>query len=173
MSKLNPLPSALSRAEFVEHFGGVYEHSPWIAKRVWDQGLGTDHDTPSELQSAMADALQHADQAEKLSLIRAHPDLAGKAAVRGELTEASTSEQAGAGLDECSKEEFSRFQELNAAYQAKFGFPFIMAVKGKHRSEILEAFELRIANSPEVEFETALEQINRIALLRLESMVLS
>lgn len=170
MTRLEPLPSALTRTEFVERFGGVYEHSPWIAEDLWDQGLSADHDTPEGLQSAMAAVLDAADREAKLALIRAHPDLAGKAAVRGELTEASTSEQAGAGLDQCTAQEFARFQELNATYQDKFGFPFILAVKGRHRTEILNAFETRISNSPEVEFDTALGQINRIALLRLEAM---
>jgi OHCU decarboxylase len=106
---------------------------------------------------------------EKLALLRAHPDLAGKLAV-GELTAASASEQAGAGLDRCTPEEFDRLQDLNARYKAKFGFPFIMAVKGRRRGEIIAAFGRRIENSPETEFETALAEVHRIALLRLMDM---
>jgi OHCU decarboxylase len=107
---------------------------------------------------------------EQLALINAHPDLAGKAAVRGELTASSTAEQAGAGISECTAEEFSRFTQLNDAYKAKFGFPFIMAVKGSNRHQILAAFEERIHNSPEQEFACALAEINKIALFRLQQL---
>ena len=107
---------------------------------------------------------------ELLDLINAHPDLAGKAAIAGELTEASTSEQAGAGIHECTEEEFARFTELNEAYKDKFQFPFIMAVKGSNRHQIIAAFEQRIHNSPEQEFITALQEINKIALFRLADM---
>ncbi len=164
------LPSSMDKPAFIDRFGDVYEHSAWIAEAVWDNGLIDKHDQKDGLASAMITVLEAADHEAKLALIRAHPDLAGKAAVRGELTEASTSEQAGAGLDKCSPEEFERFQELNSAYQAKFGFPFIFAVKGSTRYDILDAFEERIKNSPETEFETALEQINRIASFRLEGL---
>jgi 2-oxo-4-hydroxy-4-carboxy-5-ureidoimidazoline decarboxylase len=118
----------------------------------------------------MADLLLSAGHAEQLALINAHPDLAGKAAVRGELTEASTSEQSGAGIHECTAEEFQRFTELNDAYKAKFAFPFIMAVKGSNRHQILAAFEERIHNSTEAEFTRALTEINKIALFRLQAL---
>jgi OHCU decarboxylase len=118
----------------------------------------------------MAGVLAGADREAKFALIRAHPDLAGKAAVAGDLTADSASEQAGAGLDRCSPEEFARFQDLNAAYKGKFGFPFIIAVRGLGRTEILDAFERRIANDPEAEFATAIEQINRIARMRLAAL---
>ena len=111
-----------------------------------------------------------ADKALQLALINAHPDLAGKAAVRGELTEASTAEQSGAGIHLCSAAEFARFTELNAAYKAKFAFPFIMAVKGSNRHEILAAFEERIHNEVETEFARALAEINKIALFRLQAL---
>jgi 2-oxo-4-hydroxy-4-carboxy-5-ureidoimidazoline decarboxylase len=109
-------------------------------------------------------------EAEKLALIRNHPDLAGKAAIAGALTEASKSEQARAGLANCTPEEFRRFHELNAAYKQKFGFPFILAVGGRHRREILAAFEARIENDRDREFRTALSEIDKIARLRLEVM---
>lgn len=163
-------PAYLGRAAFVERFGSVYEHSAWIAEAVWEQGLTSSHDQVDTLAGAMADVLDASDDDAKLTLIRAHPDLAGKAAVRGELTEASTSEQAGAGLDQCSPEEFARFQELNDAYKEKFGFPFILAVKGKGRVEILAAFEARLTNDRETEFLNAIEQIHRIARLRLSEV---
>ena len=112
-------------------------------------------------------AAEGADRSAKLALIRAHPDLAGRLAIAGELTAASTSEQASAGLDHCTPEELARFQDLNQAYKARFDFPFIMAVKNRSRQEILAAFEARLANSPEQEFDTALAEIHKIALLRL------
>lgn len=167
---LTPNPAAMSRADFVSRFGGVYEHSPWIAERAWDLGLDDAHSRISGLHAALAAVLDAGTRDEQLALIRAHPDLAGKAAVRGELTEASTTEQAGAGLDQCTAEEFERFQTLNAAYKEKFGFPFILAVKGKNRHDILKAFESRIGNDADTEFSTAIGEINKIALLRLEAM---
>ena len=160
-------PTALSRQDFLATFGSVYEHSPWIAERAFDGGLNDGHDTVEGLHAAMVAVVAGADRAARLALLRAHPDLAGKLAIAGDLTESSLSEQAGSGLASCSPEEFRRFQELNGRYRAKFGFPFILAVKGRHRAEVLEAFEVRIENSPEQEFETALEQVHRIALLRL------
>lgn len=157
---------------FVEKFGGVYEHSAWIAEAVHRRGLSPGEDTPDGLASAMAAVLAHADHAAKLALIRAHPDLAGRAAIAGDLTDSSRSEQAGAGLDRCTPEEYRQFQELNDSYKEKFGFPFIIAVAGKTRQDILEAFKARIDNDPETEFRTALEQIDRIARVRLGKMAL-
>ena len=105
----------------------------------------------------------------KLDLLRAHPDLAGRLSL-AELTESSRSEQTGAGLDRCTPEELSEFQALNTAYIEKFGFPFIFAVKGYHRTDILEAFRVRVNHSREREFKTAIEQVHRIARLRLETI---
>jgi OHCU decarboxylase len=119
----------------------------------------------------MVDAMRRAPRARQLALIRGHPDLAGRAAIRGELTAASSSEQAGAGLDQCTPAEFRRFRELNERYQAKFHFPFILAVKGKSRHEVLAAFEQRLAHSPEAEFQEALDQIARIARFRLDDLI--
>jgi OHCU decarboxylase len=151
----------------VARFGGVYEHSPWIAEAAYDRGLTEAEDTPDGLAAAMAKVLAKADDAAKLALIRAHPDLAGRAAIAGELTDSSKSEQAGAGLDRCTPAEYARFQELNEAYKRKFGFPFILAVAGRTRQEILAAFEARVRNDRETEFRTAIDQINTIARLRL------
>jgi 2-oxo-4-hydroxy-4-carboxy-5-ureidoimidazoline decarboxylase len=106
----------------------------------------------------------------QLALLRAHPDLAGRLAVRGALTAESTAEQASAGLDRCTPEEFQRFTALNEVYKRKFPFPFIMAVKGRSRAEILEAFERRILNDEESEFRTALAEVHKIALLRLRDL---
>ncbi|WP_166366641.1 2-oxo-4-hydroxy-4-carboxy-5-ureidoimidazoline decarboxylase [Pseudomonas akapageensis] len=160
-------PSTLDRASFARAFADIYEHSPWVAEKAFDLGQGPEIDVIETLHQRMSDVLLSADHASQLALINAHPDLAGKAAVQGELTEASTNEQAGAGIHQCTAEEFQRFTELNDAYKAKFAFPFIMAVKGSNRHQILAAFETRIHNSVEAEFKEALAQINKIALFRL------
>ena len=171
MSRFQTLtPSSLSREAFIKAFADIYEHSPWVAERAWDLGQGADLDDVQTLHARMSDILSSADHATQLALINAHPDLAGKAAVQGQLTQASTDEQAGAGIHQCTPDEFARFTELNNAYKYKFQFPFIMAVKGSNRHQILAAFETRIHNSPEQEFKTALEQINKIALFRLNDM---
>jgi len=166
-----PLPSAMARDDFVDRFGDIYEHSPWVAERAFDQGLSADADSPERLVELMAGIMLSASREEQLALIRAHPDLAGKAAIAGELTDASRSEQAGAGLSQCTPEEFETFHRLNAAYKERFGFPFILAVAGKTRHDILESFRQRLKHDPETEFAEALEQINRIARFRLTAMV--
>jgi len=163
-------PSNLDRAAFVALHGRVYEHSPWIAEAVWDAGLTPACDTVEGLHQALAAIVDAAPRARRLALLGAHPDLAGRLAVRGELTAESTSEQASAGLDRCTPAEFRRFTELNDAYRRKFPFPFIMAVKGKSRGEILEAFERRIHHSEDVEFRTALLEVHKIALIRLRDL---
>lgn len=171
MSRFQTLtPSSLSRADFVDAFAEIYEHSPWVAEKAYDLGLDAQIDEIDGLHQRMADILLSASRDLQLALINAHPDLAGKAAIRGELTASSTSEQAGAGIHECTAEEFARFTELNDAYKAKFGFPFIKAVKGSNRHQILAAFEERIHNSPDQEFATALAEINKIALFRLQAL---
>ncbi|XKE44839.1 2-oxo-4-hydroxy-4-carboxy-5-ureidoimidazoline decarboxylase [Halomonas organivorans] len=164
---LSPRPSELCQAEFVEHYGDIYEHSPWVAELAWQRGLAPDQDSPEGLAEAMGRVLREAEPERQLEVIRAHPDLAGKAAVAGELTDDSTREQAGAGLDQCTPEEMARFERLNAAYKERFGFPFVMAVKGSDRHAILAAFETRLENDPAEERRTAIEQINRIAAFRL------
>jgi len=163
-------PSTLDRAAFIALQGHVYEHSPWIAAALWGAGLRPEHDEIEALHRDLAAIVEAAPRERQLALLIAHPDLAGRLAVRGELTAESSSEQAGAGLDKCSPEEFRRFTELNDAYKAKFGFPFILAVKGKARAEILHNFEHRIHNSPETEFRTALNEVHKIALLRLRDL---
>jgi len=170
MVKLKNKPSTMDRNSFIELFGGVYEHSPWVAKTLWDQGINGAHDEAVRLAADMATIVAAADGKTKLALINAHPDLAGKAAVRGELTASSTSEQAQAGLNECSPEEFERFQKYNEAYKAKFGFPFIKAVRNSNRFEILKGFEERLENDAETEFKTALAEIDKIAAFRLQDL---
>jgi OHCU decarboxylase len=163
-------PSALDRAAFVDLYGRVYEHSPWIAERLWSTGLNAGHDTVDGLHQALAAIVDAAPRDRQMALLNAHPDLAGRLAVRGELTSESTSEQASAGLDKCTPAEFQRLTALNEAYKRKFPFPFIMAVKGRSRAEILEAFERRIHHSEAVEFGTALAEVHKIALLRLHDL---
>jgi len=153
----------MSKAEFLAKFGPVYEASPWVAEGVWP-------DPPADregLAKAMAAVVDAAPREKKLALIRAHPELASRA----RMADASVKEQAGAGLDQCSPEEFEAFQRLNAAYNARFGFPFIVAVKGLTRADILAAFEARLANDPETEFATAIAQIHRIAGFRLADLM--
>ncbi len=151
--------------DFIARYAGIYEHSPWVAEHV--AVLAADIDDPERLAELMADCVDNASRERQLKLIRAHPDLAGKAQVAGELTEDSTEEQASAGLDQCSKLEYERFQALNDAYKEKFSFPFVMAVRQSNREDILDAFSTRLKNDYDAEFETALAEIHKIARLRL------
>lgn len=159
--------SDLSQAEFLARFGPVYEASPWVAEGVWPAVAAGRLDEREALARAMRAVVDAAPHEMKLALIRAHPELAS----RTRMAEASVREQSGAGLDQCSPAEFEAFQRFNAAYNARFGFPFIVAVKGLTRADILAAFEARLTNSPEVEFETAIAQIHRIAGFRLADLV--
>jgi OHCU decarboxylase len=160
--------NGFDRGTFVAAFGQVFEHSPWVADRAFAQAPFASVDA---LHAAMCDAMLDANQTEQLQLIRAHPSLAGKAALRGELTAASTREQQGAGLDQCSVEELERLTALNAAYQEKFGFPFIIAVRGLGRADIIAAMEQRLSRDIESEHAEALRQIERIAGFRLAAMI--
>ena len=164
-------PSAMDAAAFVAAYGGVYEHSPWVAERAHALELGPAHDTAVGLASALARAFRSASEQERLGVLLAHPDLAGKLAAAKRLTPESTAEQAGAGLDALTDAERARFTELNDAYKARFGFPFIIAVRGLSKDDILEAFETRVANGRDVEFATACAQVERIASLRLHDML--
>lgn len=159
----------MSASQFVTTYGGIYEHSPWVAEQV-EALFDPEQPDPETLARLMEDCVDNASRDMQLELIRAHPDLAGKAQVAGELTADSTEEQSRAGLDQCSAEEFERFQRLNADYKEKFGFPFIKAVRESNRAEILAAFETRLLNDYETEFETALQEIHKIARLRLKAM---
>ena len=159
----------MSSDDFVERYGGIYEHSPWVAERV-QVLLDKSEAAPELLASLMADCVDNASVDAQLQLIRAHPDLAGKAQVAGSLTEDSSDEQSRAGLDQCSAAEFEKFQELNTAYKDKFGFPFIMAVRESTRGEILKVFSARIENDYSSEFEAALQEIHKIARLRLKAL---
>ena len=158
----------MTTRDFISRYGGVYEHSPWVAEQVADMAAGIDD--AARIAELMADCVDNADTERQLALIRAHPDLAGRAHIAGELTDESTTEQASAGLDRCSRIEYERFQALNGAYKEKFRFPFVMAVRGSSRGEILDAFSQRLQNDYDLEFETALVEIHKIARMRLEAM---
>lgn len=163
----SPCPSAMTRADFVAAFGDVFEHSPWIAEATFEAGLGAACDNADGLHAAMVAVLRAASPERHLALIRAHPDLAGRLAAARSLTADSTAEQASAGLDALTPEERARFTALNDAYRARFGFPFILAVRGRTKAEILTAFETRLLHDPATERAEALRQIERIAWLRL------
>jgi OHCU decarboxylase len=164
-------PSSLTRTLFIERFGEVYEHSPWIAAAAYDGGLTNDADSANGLSKAMARAAALGTDEQKRALVLAHPDLAGRLAQAKTLTAASTMEQASAGLDHLTPDELARFTSLNDAYRARFGRPFIMAVKGKTKADILAAFERRLQNDDSAEMATALAEIDRIGALRLEDIL--
>ena len=164
-------PSELSSADFVEIFGSIYEHSSWVAESLVAQAKAAELDTLTDMQAAMRDVVETADEETKLALIRAHPDLAGKAAMSGELTVESTSEQVSAGLDQLTEAEFAMFQSLNDEYLQKFEFPFIKAIKRSNKVLILAAYEERLPNNAAVEFRTALDEIHKIAGFRLADLI--
>ncbi|WOI56554.1 allantoinase PuuE [Palleronia sp. LCG004] len=160
-------PSEMSRDEFVTAFGGIFEHSPWVAEAAHALELGPAHDDAVGLASAMARGFRRETDEARRAVLKAHPDLAGKLAAAKRLTEESTSEQASAGLDALTDAERARFTELNDAYQAKHGFPFIIAVRDHDKAGILDAFERRVGNDSAAEFREACRQVERIAELRL------
>src|SRR5512133_1307949 len=160
LAELNAMPAA----DFTARLGGIFEHSPWVAERA---AARRPFASVAQLHAAMADVVRSASGDERLRLIRVHPELAGRAAVRGELTDESTREQKGAGLDQCNVEEFERMHDLNRRYKAKFGFPFVIAVRGHDRGSILRAFAERLENAREAEAAEWIEQIIRIGGFRL------
>ncbi|MFT4782453.1 MAG: OHCU decarboxylase [Paracoccaceae bacterium] len=160
-------PSEMTRATFVSEFGGIFEHSPWIAEGAHGLELGPTHDTAQGLHSALARTFRTALRDRRLGVLTAHPDLAGKLASAKLLTPASAAEQASVGLDALTDHERNSFMALNDAYTAKFGFPFIIAVRDNTKTTISTAFQRRIANDPETEFSEACSQVERIAELRL------
>lgn len=161
----------IDRKEFVDRFGGVFEHSPWIAERAFDNGRIVTPLRPGPVHDALCAEFRAASHDERMGVLCAHPDLAGKLAIAGVLTADSKSEQAGAGLDRLSAEEHARFTELNTRYMRDFGFPFIIAVKGHDKDSILAAFEIRVGNDTETEFETACAQVEKIAGFRIASIL--
>ncbi len=160
-------PSQMDRDAFVAAFGSIFEHSPWIAEAAHALELGRTHDTARGVHSALARIFRSASDDQRLAVLRAHPDLAGKLAAARRLTEESTSEQASAGLDALTDAERAAFTQMNDAYTARFGFPFIIAVRDYDKAGILAAFKRRIENSRAAEFTEACRQVERIAELRL------
>jgi len=165
------IPSKMAQPAFVETFGGVFEHSPWIAERAFELEIGPAHHTAIGIHSLMCRVFRSAPDEERLKVLKAHPDLAGRLAQAQRLTADSSKEQAAAGLDALTDDERARFTSLNEAYITRFDFPFIMAVKGRTKNEILTAFETRIDNDRETEFATACREVERIARLRLNDML--
>ncbi|MHA3915210.1 allantoinase PuuE [Halovulum sp. GXIMD14793] len=164
-------PSQMGRDDFVTRYGNIFEHSQWVAERAFELELGPSHDTAIGLQNALARAFRAASNDERLGVLRAHPDLAGKLAAAKRLTAESTAEQASAGLDALTDAERTAFTDLNTRYTEKFGFPFIIAVKGLGKDDILSAFQTRIDNDRDTEFAQACRQVERIALLRLKDIL--
>jgi OHCU decarboxylase len=161
--KLHEL-NTMDQAQFVSAIGWVFEHSPWVAERAW-------HERPfaalDVLSRAMNQIVESATAAEQLALLRAHPDLG----TRAKVSLSSEREQAGAGLDKLTPEEHERLLRLNTAYKEKFGFPFLYAVKGSSKFDILDALSSRLQRMPAEEFATALQQVYRIARFRLEEII--
>jgi OHCU decarboxylase len=165
------VPSQMERAEFVDRFGSIFEHSPWIAERAFDGELSPASDTATGLHFALRTQFRIATEKERLGVLTAHPDLAGKLAQAKRLTEASTAEQSSAGLDALTDAERAQFEQLNAAYVEKFGFPFIIAVRDNTKETIMSAMKSRLDNDRATELATASTQVERIALLRLRAML--
>ncbi|PCJ90478.1 MAG: polysaccharide deacetylase [Hyphomicrobiales bacterium] len=165
------VPADMDKAAFVESFGSIFEHSPWIAERAHALELSPAHNTAIGVHSALARMFRSASHDERLGVLNAHPDLAGKLSQAKRLTAESTAEQASAGLDALTDDERTHFQTLNAKYTGKFGFPFIIAVKGLNKGQILEAFNTRIDHDADTEFNAACAQVERIALLRLKDLL--
>ena len=165
-------PHQMQEAEFIDYFGSVFEHSPWIAQAVYDGEIGPAHDHAPALHAAMAQVFRAASVDQRRDVLLAHPDLAGKLAAAGRLTQASTDEQASAGLDLLTDDERANFTDLNTRYKDQFGFPFIIAVKGLTKSDILKAFKTRVNNSADDEFETACREVEKIARLRLNDLLM-
>jgi OHCU decarboxylase len=164
-------PSQMTRDRFIERFGSIFEHSAWIADRAFDLELGPAHDGATGLHNALTRMFRSATRDERLGVLKAHPDLAGKLAAAKRLTPESTAEQASAALDALTDDERSHFQRLNADYVSKHGFPFIIAVRDNTKASILHAFQTRLANDTATEFTTACAQVERIAELRLKDLL--
>lgn len=160
--------NGMTREQFLAAIGFLFEHSPWIVEAAWARRPFADR---ADLHAGLVEVVGQAPLDRQVALIRAHPDLAVRAALAGELTAASTREQASAGLDRLSPEEYRRFHQLNDAYRARFGFPFIIAVRENSKESILRSFETRLENEPDAEVATALAEIGKIVRLRLADAV--
>jgi OHCU decarboxylase len=154
-------------ADFVERYGPLFEHSPWVAECGWEKRPFTDRD---DLHAKLCEAMYEAPREQQLDLIRAHPDLAGRAAIEGTLTPDSAREQSSAGLDRLSAEQYEAFTRTNTAYRERFGFPFVVCVREHDKASILATAEARLQHDPEQEVRTALDEIAKIARLRLQDL---
>ena len=160
--------NAMDRAAFLAALGHLVEHSPWVMERAFLKQPFADR---AALHRAMMAAIEDSSGDERLALLRAHPDLAGKAARAGAMTADSVREQTSAGLDRLSEAEYARFERLNKAYRAKFDFPFLIAVRFETKDSILAAYETRLGNDRRQEMARAVAEIGRITRLRLEAAV--
>ncbi len=158
----------LSQSEFIKVFANIFENARWIAEELYKQKPFEDF---NELSSKMMNIFEMSSEQKKLKILNDHPDLGNKTKITS-LTEDSLREQKNAGLDQCTEEEFNEFKKLNEAYK-KFGFPFILAVKGKNKIEILNNFRKRVKSDPQIEFKEAINQVKKIASLRLENLNIS
>ena len=158
---------ALDRDAFVARYGPLFEHSPWVAEDAYDRRPFRDREA---LLEALTAAMYDAPRERRLDLVRAHPDLAGRAAIEGSLTPDSRREQSSAGLDRLSPGQYDAFTRTNAAYRERFGFPFVICVREHDRESILAAAEARLRNDPDSELRTALGEIAKIARLRLADL---
>lgn len=163
-------PSQMTRDTFVTNYGGIFEHSPWVAERAHRLELGPTHDSAIGVHSVLCRAFRAADNDRRLNVLIAHPDLAGKLAAAKRLTAESTNEQASAGLDQLTDKERDQLTDLNTKYTDKFGFPFIIAVKDNTKASIMAAFKTRLENTRDDEFQTACKQVERIAWHRLQDL---
>ena len=161
INKINKLP----KSEFIKVFANIFENAIWIAEELYNQ---KPFDNFEELSSKMLNIFESAEKEKQLKILKDHPDLANKTKISS-LTPDSLKEQTNAGLDQCTEEEFNEFKKLNDSYK-KFGFPFILAIKGKTKTEILNNFKKRIYSDSETEFNEAIKQVKQIASLRLNEL---
>ncbi len=157
-----------SKDQFVESLGGIFEHSPWVADLVYED---RPFETIGQLQQTMLEAVQHSPEMQRMALICNHPELAGKEAAAGTLTEDSRQEQSRAGLDQCTAEDLAQLQSLNQAYRKNFEFPFVIAVTGLNKAQIIAALESRLKNSFTVEFDASIAEIGKISMIRLNTLI--
>lgn len=155
-------------ARFIELLGAIFEHSPWVAELVFDQRPFASR---AALHAAMAAAVRRSPRFQRMALLCSHPELAGREARAGDLTRESRREQAGAGLDQCSADELEKIDSLNRAYREKFEFPFIIAVAGLDKRQIIAAMERRLGNDAATEFDTALDEVDKIARIRIDALI--
>ncbi len=156
------------REQFVESLGGIFEHSPWVADLVYDC---LPFDSTDQLHQCMVESVEKSPEFQRMALICSHPELAGKEADAGTLTDDSRQEQSRAGLDQCSADELAQLQSLNQAYREKFEFPFVIAVTGLNKNQIIEAVERRLRNTVQVEFDTSVTEIAKIGKIRLDALL--